>query len=241
MNLLGIARTLALLGLTCGATASFAAQSTIRIDFEIEHYNGRLLDFSRPYGFQYAGPAPAPQWDLSGYMLLTFTSDPYATPVSPDGGFSFARGTAGRLFLGGVQGSGPDTQVSALAYVNSVPYKSQADHALSIEFTNNWTDGGGTFHSDLLQFSFDGYTFDKPTFTSDADLALFSAQTIDNFNDHLRTYLNTYTPAGILQSEHVYFASIKKVTAIPEPATYGLALGGLVVALVARRNKRQVA
>lgn len=109
------ARALFLLGLGFFSVSSFASQTVIRVDFQIQHYSGRLLKVTSEYGDQFVSSAPAPQWASNGYMLLTFDNSPYANPIGPNSGQSFAKAASGQLFLDGVQTSGLNAQFSAMA------------------------------------------------------------------------------------------------------------------------------
>lgn len=225
------ARAFFLLALGFFSVSSFASQTVIRVDFQIQHYSGRLLKITSEYGEQFVSSAPAPQWGSNGYMLLTFDNSLFADPIGPNSGQSFAKATSGQLYLDGVQTSGPNAQFSAIAYVNSVSYKSQADYGLSVGFTNNWVDDGGVSRSDGLYFAFDGYSYDKPTFVSDVDLALFAINNIDNNNEHLRAYLYESSSAGQFKREHTILAQINAVTAVPEVSSAGMMALGLGLGL----------
>lgn len=235
------ARAFLLLTLGFFCVPSFASQTVIRVDFQIQHYSGRLLKITSEYGEQFVASAPAPQWASNGYMLLTFENSLYANPIGPNSGQSFAKATSGQLFLDGVQTSGLNAQFSAAAYVNSVSYKSQADYGLSVQFTNNWVDDGGVSRSDGLYFAFDGYSSDKPTFLSDVDLAFFAINNIDNNNERLRAYLYESSPAGQFKREHTILPQITAVTAVPEVSSAGMMALGLGFFLLLRRCLRFVA
>lgn len=235
------ARAFFLLVLGFFSGASFASQTVIRVDFQIQHYSGRLLKITSEYGDQFVSSAPAPQWASNGYLLLTFDNSPNANPIGSNGGQSFAKAASGQLFLDGVHTSGLNAQFSAMAYVNSVAYKNQADYGFSVSFTNNWVDDGGVSRSDGLYFVFDGYSFDKPSFASDADLALFAINKVDDNNDQLRAYLDESSPAGLFKREHTFFAQINAVTAVPEVSSAGMLALGLGCLVLLRRRLRFVA
>lgn len=233
----------AALGLS--SASARAAERSLRVDFSIDLYSARLLDYSLPTGFEYVGPAAAPDWAKTGYFVVKFDDAPYANPFdtanpTPRSRAVFgAEATSAELFLSGMQGMSPDTTVGTGAAIWArMSSGVGGKYYFGPGFNTTWTDAQGVARQDTLSFDLDGYNFNRTIFNSDFELARFAAQSIDSSNDHLLVTLDTYLPGKLLRSEYNYSFTLISISEVPEPAPVLTAVCGLLVLSGVSRRSR---